>query len=598
MGEEVCIHQFNAQAYFLSEENSWDEVKNGEVLDFNLLEDQESTLFRLVGWTQSGDVAINVNLCRKSEFKIDHERFSYVSVPGDTSVGQLLGMSFLSEDDNKKGMAKIAAAIEKMKEKRRLRDQKVVSTSSAYDDEGEENHVGTHFTLPESSDEEKKDDYEDELPPDTPPPSDLRPLTKFLESMNLQDEIDVLADNGFDTIGRIMIATRDGLRDVPVKSVTRKILVSAAETLKPYIQELEKEGEDWNRVLLNDDSILATLRALSNQIRNQASSLSPRRPPRPASRPDMLESLRASSQRRSRKSPLKRTSITSDKVLSAAQRSAENRMRRSFKGSNLDVTKKVPVSVRARTDSHSPYIRASTVRAPTPGHVDRDGISRVYNLQRKVHVKYNEKKARFDHVPEGMELHFNRQFGVPIKQCPAIDVKGYKSKIPAVLVMMRSEMIKYGGLETEGIFRLAPERAACARTKQDINMGKFEMCDDVNIMANLIKVWFRDLPDKLLNAAPPSAIDHTARVGEAGAEEFISKMHEPERSVLLWLLDMGAEIVRSKRKTRMDARNMSIVLSPNLYQPTDEEPMAAMARMSKVVQSMHALLKWRIEQTS
>lgn len=219
-------------------------------------------------------------------------------------------------------------------------------------------------------------------------------------------------------------------------------------------------------------------------------------------------------------------------------------------------------------------------------------------MQRKVHVKFNEKKARYDHVPEGMELHFNRQFGVPIKQCPAVYVKGYDSKIPAVLVMMRDEMIKNGGLETEGIFRLAPERAACALAKKHINMGKFEDCDDVNIMANLIKVWFRDLPDKLLNAAPPSAIDHTARVGEAGAAEFVSKMHEPERSVLLWLLDMGAEIVRSKRKTRMDARNMAIVLSPNLYQPTDEEPMAAMARMSKVVQSMHSLLKWRIGQTS
>jgi len=366
----VCIHQFHAQAYFLSENNSWDEVKSGELLDFSLLEDKEATLFRLVGWTQTEEVAINVNLCRKSEFKIDHARFSYVSVPGDTSMGQLLGMSFTSDEDNKKTMMVIASAISKMKEKRRFEDEREQTTQS-YDVEEEGGDMGP---IPSSDDDEEKEEQdlfdEDEMPsseyPDTPPPSDLRPLTKFLEAMKLENEVDAMADHGLDTIGRIMSATKDDFKDVPVKSVTVKILLGAVEILKPYVQELTKEGADLNNVLLDDDSILATLHDLANKMRDEHGRSSPRRPPRPASRPDMLESLRSNSKRRSRKSSgHKRASITSSTVLNAAQRSAKNRMRRSFKGSNVDVKKKV-LSGRARTDSHSPYIRASTVRTYLP----------------------------------------------------------------------------------------------------------------------------------------------------------------------------------------------------------------------------------------
>lgn len=616
--DETVRHQFTAQAFLLSEENNWDAVSNGHVLVFQLLCDSKSIDYRLVAWdTQDNEkVALNVNLCRKSEFKIDQERFSYVSVPGETAVGQLLGMSFRSEQENRTTMGAIAQGIEHMREEKERETKDggtaVVATRlSAGDsiaDNGELSGGGTTSRTKDEEDEEESTKFSRDIEP----LEDVSQLTKhlqlkqFLQYTECQMLQESLVEIGCESIQDLMqLKPRDFDDFDDVSSV--KIMISVISALKPYVTELLNEGEDVGETILDDEVILATVSGIAKKHRDALSGeTSPKRPPRPASRPDMFVTEERRSARRN-----------SSIVTGAAMRAAESRKRRSGKQSddeddverrdsrdsaNLHSPGKLRVEalksgdVRPRSDSHSPYIRASNMQTPAHGHgVDEDGISRVYNLQRKVHVKYNVSKARFDHVPVGLELQFNRQFGVPLKQCPAVRVDGYDEKIPAVLVMMKNELFRCGGLKTEGIFRLAPEKAACAMAKKEINHGEFDGCDDVNIMANLIKVWFRELPEKLLNAVPTSAIEHTARVGEAGAGALVSATREPERSLLLWLLDMAADIVKHKRKNRMDSRNMAIVLSPNLYQPTEEEPMAAMSRMSKVVQSVTALLKWRID---
>lgn len=279
-------------------------------------------------------------------------------------------------------------------------------------------------------------------------------------------------------------------------------------------------------------------------------------------------------------------------LIAASTKTCQNNLKRGsqFSSAVAEAAKNSAASYRRRTSTAMVDLADST-----PTRASTQGISRPREFKRVTHVQFNASEARFVNVPPGMEKKFNQQFGIPLKHCPSVEVKGYAEPIPAILVFLRKLMVENGGLSTEGIFRLAPEKAACAQVKTDINVGRAVNTKDVNILANLIKVWFRELPDKLLAAAPSSAIDHTARVGEAGAKEFITKMREPERSLLLWLLDTMADVVHAERHTRMNARNMAIVLSPNVYEPMDETPMAAMNRMTKVVQSMQHLLKWRIK---
>ena len=65
--------------------------------------------------------------------------------------------------------------------------------------------------------------------------------------------------------------------------------------------------------------------------------------------------------------------------------------------------------------------------------------------------------------------------------------------------MLKNYMLKNGGIDIVGIFRLAPDKDDCNWAKQQINEGEFAAVDDVNIVANLIKVFFRELPVSLLD---------------------------------------------------------------------------------------------------
>ena len=101
---------------------------------------------------------------------------------------------------------------------------------------------------------------------------------------------------------------------------------------------------------------------------------------------------------------------------------------------------------------------------------------------------------RYVDFPDGW-ARINVQFAVPLAALPRTSVRAYEGRIPAVLVMMRKYLVKHGGMDVVGIFRLAPEKDECDRVKKEINSGCFEGCKDVNVMSNLIKVWFREMRD-------------------------------------------------------------------------------------------------------
>ena len=60
--------------------------------------------------------------------------------------------------------------------------------------------------------------------------------------------------------------------------------------------------------------------------------------------------------------------------------------------------------------------------------------------------------------------------------------------IPAVLLHLEKVLIRMGGLEQTGIFRLAPDEFEASIVKKQLNAGTFNECTDVNCIANLIKV--------------------------------------------------------------------------------------------------------------
>ncbi len=114
-------------------------------------------------------------------------------------------------------------------------------------------------------------------------------------------------------------------------------------------------------------------------------------------------------------------------------------------------------------------------------------ISRPYQTKQELHVTFNVTYARYEGLPVAWR-DLNKQFGVPMDAVPKRTVEGYHGKIPAVLQMMKEQFMLHGGLDTEGVFRIAPDKEACSKVKDEINNGLFAGCNDVHIVANLIKV--------------------------------------------------------------------------------------------------------------
>eukprot|EP01138_Halocafeteria_seosinensis_P004204 gb/GECG01004299.1/.p1 GENE.gb/GECG01004299.1/~~gb/GECG01004299.1/.p1 ORF type:complete len:509 (+),score=86.84 gb/GECG01004299.1/:1-1527(+) len=129
-------------------------------------------------------------------------------------------------------------------------------------------------------------------------------------------------------------------------------------------------------------------------------------------------------------------------------------------------------------------------------------------------VCYDFDKARFVGLPEGWEKEVS-QFGTDWKTCPKKMVEGY-GKIPAVLEVLRAEFLEKEGYKCEGIFRLASDKRQAVEIKRQLDSGSFDGRGTVDpyVAADLIKVWFRDQPEPLLNSLSESVI----REGQSSTE--------------------------------------------------------------------------------
>jgi len=81
-----------------------------------------------------------------------------------------------------------------------------------------------------------------------------------------------------------------------------------------------------------------------------------------------------------------------------------------------------------------------------------------------------------------------------------------KLKIPTVLVTLKKYLLDTGSLSLNGLFRLTGDEKELKHVKDQLNKGAFTGCTDKHCVANLIKVWFRELPQHVLNVIPKQKI--------------------------------------------------------------------------------------------
>jgi hypothetical protein len=217
-------------------------------------------------------------------------------------------------------------------------------------------------------------------------------------------------------------------------------------------------------------------------------------------------------------------------------------------------------------------------------------ITDPYGIVHTQHVKYDKNTKTYQGLPPEWQSVLNKQFGVDPKDLDSVDC-GYKSKIPQVLVRMKDYLFEHGGLEMEGVFRIAPDAEEGAYVKQQMNENKFESCDDVHVISNLIKVWYRDLPDPVLDGVNEAAVKECETAEDAKA--IMATIPEPKLSLFLFLLDMCSTVSAQSKINKMSEQNLGIVIGPNLFTPSAVDPMASLLYSQKVAAFMRRAIQSR-----
>lgn len=255
-----------------------------------------------------------------------------------------------------------------------------------------------------------------------------------------------------------------------------------------------------------------------------------------------------------------------------------------------------------------------TEAAATSASGPQLAIGSPFGFRHDVHIRFNFERARFEGIPTNFgsninipsnssinsspEELLNQQFGVAVRQLPRIAVQGYDERVPAVLAMIRQHFIEKSGFLAPHIFRESPSKADRDQAVRDINRGEFTPeAHDVRVLADLLKVWFRELPVPILHEIPPLEMEPLARQHPAPvtARLVLERLAPVERAVVLWLADLLALVAAHEPQNHMGVDQLAIVIAPNLVRLDCSDPAAAVALSKAAVDLFRAVLRARFE---
>jgi hypothetical protein len=143
-----------------------------------------------------------------------------------------------------------------------------------------------------------------------------------------------------------------------------------------------------------------------------------------------------------------------------------------------------------------------------------------------------------------------------------------KLPIPIILHQMVEYMIGIGCEQFEGVFRLPGNLRKVDEMAAEANRGGDAISGSVmNDIASLLKKWFRDLPDPVVN------VDSLSLLKEAFETKdylgFVEKMPTAHRMTLMYLIGFMQKLVPSEEVTMMGPKNLAICFGPNIVQAED-----------------------------
>lgn len=201
---------------------------------------------------------------------------------------------------------------------------------------------------------------------------------------------------------------------------------------------------------------------------------------------------------------------------------------------------------------------------------------------------------------------------------PLVDVamQSPGGQVPWLVTRCIAYLSSRGRIDSIGLFRVGGDGRELEALRNAADSGKqirwdvdeeisgvdvleMEPIDDLNVVAQLLKAYFRELPDPVI---PFSVFPHVvviAQIGESDPPRWISAMrsilwqipsaHFATLKALCGFLYKVAE--RSEKGSKMTPENLGLVWGPNLIRSRDTNPFAIMKDLKSVTDSV----KWLIE---
>ncbi|KAK3578376.1 hypothetical protein CHS0354_025470 [Potamilus streckersoni] len=161
-------------------------------------------------------------------------------------------------------------------------------------------------------------------------------------------------------------------------------------------------------------------------------------------------------------------------------------------------------------------------------------------------------------------------FGVPL----SVAVERNRSHDGIELPAIFRECIDYieeHGLLCEGIYRISGVKSKVQHLKECYNRGEPVYLEEhePNIVASLLKLFLRDLPEPVLtNALMPKFEEaSTIKSEKKRVESFhklINELPVCNRLLLSWMIVHMTHVIEKQRENKMTLQNVSIVLSPTM----------------------------------
>ena len=164
---------------------------------------------------------------------------------------------------------------------------------------------------------------------------------------------------------------------------------------------------------------------------------------------------------------------------------------------------------------------------------------------------------------------------------------------PRILKILCESVISLGGCEQQGIFRLAGNKTEIDRARYALENGLEFNPSDPNVPADLLKQWFRHLPQPLI---PFEQFEYCMQVADKPdiCVDMINRICSPaQKAVFNYLAIFLAEMARYVATTSMNIDNLALVFAPGVVRSKSDDPSLLLHYSNKQKQFLKNVIeKW------